>query len=38
MKTCKELYQEMLDLYTEKTGFEMDGAADLAVRLYAAPT
>ena len=36
MKTCKELYQEMLDLYTEKTGFEMDDAADLAVRLYAA--
>lgn len=35
MKTCKELYQEMLDLYTEKTGFEMDDAADLAVRLYA---
>ena len=33
MKTCKELYQEMLDLYTEKTGFEMDDAADLAVFL-----
>ena len=36
MKTCEEIYQEMLALFAEKTGFAMDGTADLAVRLYAA--
>lgn len=36
MKTCEEIYQEMLALFTEKTGFSMDASADLAVRLYAA--
>ena len=36
MKEVSELYRQMLDVFTEKTGFSMDDSADLAVRLYAA--
>lgn len=36
MKTCAEIYEDMLAVFAEKTGFAMDGTADLAVRLYAA--
>ncbi len=36
MKTTQEIYEQMLAVYEEKTGFAMDGSCDLAVRLYAA--
>ena len=36
MRSAEEIYQEMLAVFTEKTGFSMDGAGDVAVRLYAA--
>ena len=36
MKELSEIYSEMLQTFTQKTGFAMDDTADLAVRLYAA--
>ena len=36
MKTAQELYESMLAVFQEKTGFQMADSADLAVRLYAA--
>lgn len=36
MKEVSELYEQMLAVFEEKTGFTMDDTADLAVRLYAA--
>lgn len=36
MKELSEIYSEMMQTFTEKTGFAMDDTADLAVRLYAA--
>lgn len=36
MKTCEQLYADMMQTYGEKTGFVMADSADLAVRLYAA--
>lgn len=36
MKTIDEIYEAMLETYSQVTGFTMDGSADLAVRLYAA--
>lgn len=36
MKTCDEIYGEMLAVFEESTGFSMSDQADLAVRLYGA--
>ena len=36
MKTAEEIYEAMLAVYTEKTGFAMEDGSELAVRLYAA--
>ena len=36
MKELSEIYDRMLEIFTEKTGFRMQDNADLAVRLYAA--
>lgn len=36
MKEISELYEKMLAVFQEKTGFRMEDTADLAVRLYAA--
>lgn len=36
MKEIEEIYQQMRDVYTEKTGFAVDNLSDMAVRLYAA--
>ena len=36
MKEITELYEQMLTVFQEKTGFQMEDTADLAVRLYAA--
>lgn len=36
MKELSEIYQQMLSVYHQKTGFAMEDSADLAVRLYAA--
>lgn len=36
MKQAAEIYESMLAVFTEKTGFAMEDTADLAVRLYAA--
>lgn len=36
MKEISELYEQMLTVFQEKTGFRMEDTADLAVRLYAA--
>lgn len=36
MKEVSELYEQMLAVFQEKTGFRMEDTADLAVRLYAA--
>ena len=36
MKTVDEIYEEMLSCFQEKTGVEVNGGCDLAVRLYAA--
>ncbi len=36
MKQAAEIYEQMLAIFTEKTGFAMEDTADLAVRLYAA--
>ena len=35
MKTIDEIYEEMLDIFTERTGLEAGAAGDLAVRFYA---
>lgn len=36
MKTCEEIYGEMLATFEENTGFSMSDSADLSVRLYGA--
>ncbi|MFI3312420.1 MAG: baseplate J/gp47 family protein [Eubacteriales bacterium] len=36
MKTCDEIYGEMLGVFEENTGFSMSDSADLSVRLYGA--
>ena len=36
MKEVSEIYEQMLAVFQEKTGFQMEDTADLAVRLYAA--
>lgn len=36
MKQTQEIYEQMLAVFTQKTGFAMEDTADLAVRLYAA--
>lgn len=36
MKEATQIYEQMLQVFEEKTGFRMDDTADLAVRLYAA--
>lgn len=36
MKTCDEIYSEMLAVFQEATGFSMADTADLSVRLYGA--
>lgn len=36
MKTAEEIYSDLVQIFTERTGFAMDDSADLAVRLYAA--
>lgn len=36
MKQASQIYEQMLQVFEEKTGFRMQDTADLAVRLYAA--
>lgn len=36
MKEAAQIYEQMLQVFEEKTGFRMEDTADLAVRLYAA--
>ncbi len=36
MKEAAQIYEQMLQIFEEKTGFRMEDTADLAVRLYAA--
>lgn len=36
MKSIDEIYQDMLEVYSEQTGYDMSDSADLAVRLLAA--
>ena len=36
MKEATQIYEQMLQVFEEKTGFRMEDTADLAVRLYAA--
>ena len=36
MKTIDEIFQEMLETFSQRTGLEMQGGCDLAARLYAA--
>lgn len=36
MKEVAEIYEQMMAVFAEKTGFQMEDTADLAVRLYAA--
>ena len=35
MKTIDEIFQEMLETFSQRTGLEMQGGCDLAARLYA---
>lgn len=36
MKTAEEIYADLVSIFTQRTGFSMDSASDLSVRLYAA--
>ena len=36
MKTVEEIYQQMLETFSQRAGFVPEDSCDLAVRLYAA--